>query len=207
MNLNDIFHPSWMPFFKRSDVRDAYFKALYYARDQEQLGKNIFPHGADILKAFRLTPLDNIKVVILGLDPYIRPLQATGLAFAVPDDVPMPPSLRNIQKALGKPLNRTLEHWSAQGAFLLNTALTVEEGKSGSHLEIWEPFTDLVIKEINSLNRRVVFCLWGETAQKKEALIDAHPVLKECHPSQQNGNKFIDAKPFERINKYVKIDW
>lgn len=207
--MDDIFHQSWDKFFRDPEVMSCYFKALSFSRNERQKGKTIYPSDLNILKAFRLTPLNEIKVVILAQDPYHQPGQATGLAFAVPEGVRPPPSLKNVIKAVGKPINSNLEHWAKQGVFLLNTSLTVEKGKPLSHSEKWNDFTDLVIKEINKQDREIVFCLWGKEAQKKNHLIDDlnHVIIHTAHPSPLAGNRFVKAKPFQQLSKYVEINW
>lgn len=222
--MNDIFHPSWNDFFYREDVMKAYFEALSFSREERNKGKNIYPTDNNILKAFRLTPLNEINVVILGQDPYHNPGQATGLAFAVPNGFAKPPSLKNVVRELAvnlyddgyaksiydteQNLNTNLEHWAKQGVFLLNTILTVEENQPLSHKDKWQAFTDLVIKEVSKQNDDVFFCLWGKEAQKKIPLIDEvrHTILTAPHPSPL-ARGFIGCKHFSIIEQHYDIEW
>jgi uracil-DNA glycosylase len=188
-----------------------------------QSGKNIFPPVELIFQTFNLISLTNIKVVILGQDPYHGAGEAHGLSFSVPRGIKIPPSLRNIYKALEKdipgfkiPTHGCLQDWSEQGVFLLNSFLTVEENKAKSHEKIgWERFTDYVIQKISDNLENVVFMLWGNFAIKKSALIDAskHLVLEYIHPSPLNGNAFLSCNHFSRANNFLcskgkkVIDW
>jgi uracil-DNA glycosylase len=185
-------------------------------------GKNIYPPRAQIFAALNHTKLPDVRVVILGQDPYIRPGQAHGFAFSVPRGVRKPPSLRNVLKELAtdlgcaEPGHGCLEAWADQGVLLLNTILTVEEGKSGSHGKFgWEEFTDRVIEAVSARRERVVFLLWGAKASEKAALIDAekHLVLVAAHPSPLARGKFFHSRPFSQANADLRarhlaeIDW
>ncbi len=185
--------------------------------------KNIFPPLELIFNTFNLIPLSDVKVVILGQDPYHGAGEAQGLSFSVPLGVKIPPSLRNIYKALEKdipgfkiPSHGCLLEWADQGVFLLNSFLTVEQDKAKSHEKIgWEKFTDAVIQKISDELQNVVFMLWGNFAIKKSALIDAskHLILEFIHPSPLNGNAFLSCNHFSKTNDFLlskgkkPIDW
>jgi uracil-DNA glycosylase len=191
--------------------------------EQIDQGKVIYPKLADIFRSFELTAWDNVKVVILGQDPYHGPNQAMGLAFSVPHWVKIPPSLKNIYKeihqslALPIPKHGDLTDWASQGVFLLNAVLTVEAGKAGSHQKQgWEEFTDLVIELLNAEHEHLVFMLWGSHAQKKGHKIDRlkHLVLESVHPSPLSAHRgFLGCEHFKLANDYLKkhnkqiIDW
>lgn len=190
---------------------------------EKQSGKQIFPKGSEYFRALDLTPLDEVKVVILGQDPYHGAGQAHGLCFSVKPGVRTPPSLVNIYKEmdadLGIPPARHgfLEHWAEQGVLLLNSVLTVEEGRAAAHQgKGWERFTDAVIRTVNNECDGVVFILWGAYAQKKAAFVDQerHLVLKSAHPSPLSAhNGFLGSRPFSKTNEYLQsigkdaIDW
>lgn len=196
---------------------------LEFLKSQKKAGKKIYPDEDDILEAFRLTPLDKVKVVILGQDPYHGEGQAHGLCFSVKKNVKIPPSLVNIFKELKDDMgieispHGCLESWAKQGVLLLNTVLTVEDGKAGSHHKKgWEKFTDKVIDVLNSQKEHLVFILWGAPAQKKAAQVDTtrHLILKSVHPSPLSVYRgFMGSKPFSQANRYLKdhgmaeIDW
>ena len=204
----------WASFIKKQATLD-YFKHLQQFLNKEKLeGKLIYPAKNDQLKAFNLTPLEKVKVVILGQDPYHGEGQAHGLSFSVPDNVKIPPSLRNIYKELltsiegySIPESGNLEHWAKQGVLLLNAVLTVEHGKAGSHSQQgWEIFTDNVIKEIDDQCSDVVFLLWGSYAQKKGKLInrEKHCVLTSVHPSPLSAYRgFFGCEHFSQANKIL----
>jgi uracil-DNA glycosylase len=186
-------------------------------------GKVIFPKGSEWFRALDLTPLDQVRVVILGQDPYHGPGQAHGLAFSVRPGVRVPPSLVNIYKELhadlGIPPARHgfLEHWAQQGVLLLNTSLTVEQGLAASHKgRGWEMFTDAVVRLVAERQRPCVFLLWGSHAQKKAGFVDGrrHLVLKAPHPSPLSAHAgFFGCKHFSRTNQWLEqqglppIDW
>jgi uracil-DNA glycosylase len=186
-------------------------------------GKQIFPKGSEYFRALDLTPLDEVKVVILGQDPYHGAGQAHGLCFSVQPGVRIPPSLVNIYKEmqsdLGIPPARHgfLEHWARQGVLLLNSVLTVEEARAASHQgQGWEQFTDAVIRAVNEECEHVVFMLWGSYAQKKAAFVDRsrHLVLKAPHPSPLSAhNGFFGSRHFSQANDYLtaqgrnSIEW
>ena len=187
-------------------------------------GKSIYPKASQMFNAFNLTPLSNVKVVILGQDPYHGPGQAMGLSFSVPKMIPMPPSLRNIVKEMADdigtvpPKHGDLTHWAQQGVLLLNASLTVEEGMAGSHQgKGWEQFTDAVIDVVNKQTSNTVFILWGSKAKLKGKFIDTekHLILSAVHPSPLAANRggFFGSKPFSKANEYLvqhgkqAIDW
>lgn len=180
---------------------------------QKRAKKIIYPKGEDIFRAFEYTPYEATKVVILGQDPYHGPHQAHGLCFSVKPHVKIPPSLRNIYQELNHDLNVSpaahgcLTSWAKQGVLLLNSVLTVEQGKAGSHqAKGWEVFTDKVIQCLNSSKRPLVFILWGSYAQKKGQCIDGkrHCVLKAPHPSPLSAHRgFFGSRPFSKANQFL----
>ena len=187
-------------------------------------GKSIYPKASQMFNAFNLTPLSNVKVVILAQDPYHGPGQAMGLSFSVPKMIPIPPSLRNIVKEMADdigtvpPKHGDLTHWAQQGVLLLNASLTVEEGMAGSHQgKGWEQFTDAVIDVVNKQTSNTVFILWGSKAKLKGKFIDTekHLILSAVHPSPLAANRggFFGSKPFSKANEYLvqhgkqAIDW
>ncbi|WXL24546.1 uracil-DNA glycosylase [Ectopseudomonas mendocina] len=194
-----------------------------FLRAEKAAGKVIYPPGPLIFNALNSTPLDQVKVVIIGQDPYHGPGQAHGLCFSVQPGVKTPPSLVNIYKELKRDLNidipshGCLQHWADQGVLLLNTSLTVEQAMAGSHAgRGWQPFTDKVIEVVSAHQPHLVFLLWGSHAQSKEKLIDTtkHLVLKSVHPSPLSAHRgFIGNGHFSRCNKFLEqnglapIDW
>ncbi len=201
-----------------------YMKQLkQFLLEEKQAGKVIFPPGKQIFNALNTTPIDKVKVVILGQDPYHGLGQAHGLCFSVPPEVPAPPSLQNmfkeINQDLGLPIanHGCLQSWAEQGVLLLNATLTVQQGNAGSHQgRGWEVFTDAVINAINIQREGVAFALWGSYAQKKGAMINGakHLVLKSAHPSPLSAYRgFFGCKHFSQINNYLvqkgrePIDW
>jgi uracil-DNA glycosylase len=207
-----------------SEFNQPYFPAIkQFILAEKHKGKHVYPPGPKIFNAFDLTPFDKVKVVILGQDPYHGAGQAHGLSFSVPPGIPAPPSLVNIFKELKTDLNintsnhGNLESWAAQGVFLLNAVLTVNESEAASHKNAgWEKFTNAVIKTISDQREHVVFILWGRFAQNKEVLIDItrHFVIKSAHPSPLSAhNGFFGSQPFSKANAYLKehhikeIDW
>lgn len=191
--------------------------------NEKQAGKTIFPKGPEYFRALDLTPLPDVKVVILGQDPYHGQGQAHGLCFSVRPGIRIPPSLVNIYKEMQsdlgiKPANHGfLEHWARQGVLLLNSVLTVEESRAASHQgKGWERFTDAVIRAVNEQGNHVVFMLWGSYAQKKAAFVDQrrHLVLKAPHPSPLSAhNGFFGSGHFSKANAYLisngrePVDW
>ncbi len=216
-------HESWktplLPEFNADYM--AALKAFLAA--EKAAGKTIYPKGSEWFRALDLTPLDTVRVVILGQDPYHGPNQAHGLCFSVRPGVRPPPSLLNIYKELESDLGISrarhgfLEHWAQQGVLLLNSVLTVEMAKAASHSrQGWERFTDAVIRLVNDRGDPVVFMLWGAYAQKKGAFVDTarHLVLKAAHPSPLSAhNGFLGCKHFSQCNAFLlskglpPIDW
>lgn len=200
-----------------------YFESLVrYLHQEKASGVRIFPPGSQIFRAFDLTPVDKVKVVILGQDPYHGIGQAHGLSFSVPDGVPAPPSLKNIFKEIETDLGvrmsgyPNLENWARQGVLLLNAVLTVRSGEAASHSKIgWQEFTDAVIKYISDNCEGVVFMLWGNFARTKAELIDRsrHIVLEAAHPSPLARGAFFGCRHFSRANAALTasgrtpIDW
>lgn len=195
------------------EMEKSYFKYIKEFVKEERLNKTIYPPAYDLFNAFKLTEFNNIKVVILGQDPYHGEKEAMGLSFSVRRGVRTPPSLRNIFKELKDDLGieRTdtdLSDWAKQGVFLLNTVLTVEKDKANSHKDIgWEIFTDFVIKEINDKLDNVVFILWGRQARDKKRIITnpSHYIIESAHPSPLSAyNGFFGSKPFSKTNEFLK---
>ena len=214
---------SWKMILK-DEFEKEYFKGLiHFIKTEKAAGKVIFPAGSLIFQAFEKTPFENVKVVILGQDPYHNPGQANGLSFSVPDGVRKPPSLVNIFKELKDDLgleipdSGNLESWAKQGVLLLNASLSVRQGEPGSHGRAgWVLFTDEVIKKISEGKRNVVFLLWGSFAQAKEILIDQskHFILKAPHPSPLSAHRgFLGCKHFSKTNELLMqegiqpVDW
>ncbi len=197
----------------QSEFEKPYFAELVrFLHREKEAGKVIFPPGGQIFRAFELTPLDQVKVVILGQDPYHGYGQAMGLCFSVPDGVPAPPSLKNIfreiENDLGVPMSGSpnLEPWARQGVLLLNAILTVRSGEPASHSAIgWQPFTDAVIRCVSDHCEGVVFLLWGNYARSKRDLIDAsrHFVLEAAHPSPLARGAFFGCRHFSRTNELL----
>lgn len=200
-----------------------YFRDLAEFVNIERAKHSIYPHQADVYKALQLTSRADTRVVLLGQDPYHGAGQAHGLSFSVPTGVALPPSLRNIMKEreadVGIPMSShgNLASWATQGVLLLNSTLTVRDGEAGSHRgRGWETFTDALLTAVNEKNRRVVFVLWGSTAQQKLPLItrNHHVVLRAPHPSPLSAHRgFFGSSPFSRINNALEevgnapIDW
>ncbi|SNR80246.1 MULTISPECIES: uracil-DNA glycosylase [Pseudomonas] len=198
-----------------NEFEQPYMKQLgEFLRAEKAAGKEIYPPGSMIFSAFNSTPLDQVKVVIIGQDPYHGPGQAHGMCFSVQPGVATPPSLVNIYKELKRDLNIDiaqhgyLQSWAEQGVLLLNTSLTVERANAGSHAKKgWQFFTDKVIETVSSHQQHVVFMLWGAHAQSKEKLIDStkHLVLRSVHPSPLSAYRgFIGNGHFTRANKFLE---
>lgn len=205
--------PDWLAALK-SEFEKPYFGYIKQFLEAEmQAGKIIYPSAKNIFRAFEQTPLDELKVVILGQDPYHGPGQAQGMSFSVPNNCKIPPSLRNIHKELhidlgiDIPDSGDLTPWTEQGVFLLNATLTVEHKSPNSHSQIgWQTFTDRVIEIISARRERVVFLLWGKFAQSKAELIDTqkHLILKATHPSPFSAhNGFFGCRHFSKANRYL----
>jgi uracil-DNA glycosylase len=197
-------HPSWRNILDEESGK-PYFAALMTFIENAYSSSVVFPPRQKIFEAFNRTPFDDVKVVILGQDPYHEPGQAQGLSFYVPENVKPPPSLRNIAKELGKMPD--LLSWADQGVLLLNATLTVEAHKAGSHQKKgWETFTDAAIKALAERRQNLVFILWGAYAQKKGEFIDRsrHLVIESAHPSPLSARRgFFGSRPFERANEYL----
>jgi uracil-DNA glycosylase len=212
--MSDIkINKSWKDRLKDEFLKD-YFKDLIAFVRKEYSLKEIYPPGPFIFRALDLTPFDNVKVVIIGQDPYHTTGVANGLAFSANANQRIPPSLLNIfkeiQREFGNPIPNSpdLTRWAEQGVLLLNATLTVEKGKAGSHQNKgWEVFTDSIIKLISDEKENIVFLLWGAFAQKKEVLIDSskHLVLKSPHPSPFSADRgFFGNNHFKFTNEYLK---
>ena len=220
-------HPTWLEPL-RGEFDAPYMQALKsFLVAEKAAGKRVFPRGDEWFRALDLTPLDSVRVVILGQDPYHGLGQAHGLCFSVKPGTRPPPSLINIYKelasdlGLARPGHGFLEHWARQGVLLLNSVLTVEMGLAASHRDRgWERFTDAVIRLINARPEPVVFMLWGSYAQKKAAFVDStdkggrHLVLKAPHPSPLSAhNGFFGCRHFSKANAFLEahgaepIDW
>ncbi len=220
-NSNISINPSW------KNALEEEFSAPYFAQLrafllEEKKQYVVFPPGKQIFSAFNHTPLENVKVVIIGQDPYHQQGQANGLCFSVSPGITKPPSLVNIFKELKDdlgipvPVTGNLEPWADQGVLLLNATLTVRQGLAASHHgKGWEKFTDAVIKKISDEKKGVVFLLWGRFAHTKEELIDKnkHFILKAAHPSPLARGAFFGCKHFSKTNELLKqqgleeIDW
>lgn len=190
-----------------------YFTTLWEKVKEEYQTTKCFPPKNQIFRAIELTPFDEVKVVIIGQDPYHNDNQANGLCFSVSDKVTAPPSLKNIFKELEddlgiKKTSNELEMWAKQGVLLLNATLTVGAHEANSHKDLgWEKFTDFIIKEISDKKENVVFVLWGAFAQKKAGLIDTskHFIIQSAHPSPFSVHKgFFGSRPFSKINQFLE---
>ncbi len=212
----------WNPLL-RSEFDKAYWSELQAFVQAERKGHEVYPPHDEVFAALHLTPFSDVKVLMLGQDPYHGPYQAHGLCFSVRRGVRIPPSLANIFKELHAdlgivpPNHGNLEAWARQGVLLLNTSLTVRAGAAGSHQHKgWEVFTDEVIKLVNTKPERVVFVLWGASARKKKAFVDTsrHVVVEAPHPSPLSAHRgFLGSRPFSKINAALveagrePIDW
>jgi uracil-DNA glycosylase len=211
----------WEDFIKRETAKD-YYQELRKFLVHEYRTKAVYPPMNDIFNAFHYTPYSELKVVILGQDPYIKRGEAHGLAFSVNDGVRIPPSLLNIFKEMSDdlgiemPKSGCLKKWAANGVMLLNAALTVRAGASRSHAgKGWETFTNAAIGEINEKTEPVVFMLWGNDARKKAELITSgrHLILTAAHPSPLAGGRFSGCKHFSKANNFLTangrdpVDW
>lgn len=206
-------HPSWQAMLG-DELHKPYMEALRaFLKQEKATGKIIYPPSPLIFNAFNHTPFEQVRVVIIGQDPYHGPGQAHGLSFSVPKGIALPPSLQNIFKEISTDLNvkmtgsGDLTPWADQGVLLLNATLTVEQAQAGSHQNKgWERFTDAVITALNQHREGLVFVLWGSYAQKKGNMIDAHRhlVLKSVHPSPLSAHRgFFGNHQFSKINQYL----
>ncbi len=214
---------SWESLIEREEKKPYYTDRLMPFVQREYAGAAVYPEKKNIFRAFELTPLQDMKAVILGQDPYHEPGQAHGLAFSVPKGTAIPPSLRNIYEEIdaeyhcGIPKSGNLESWARQGVLLLNTVLTVREHEANSHAGYgWEIFTDAALKELGKQEHPIVFMLWGSNAQKKEPLISSpkHLILKTSHPSPlsvyrgfRGCGHFKACNDFLTANGLKPIDW
>jgi len=211
-------HPSWQAVIG-DELQQPYMQGLRdFLKQEKAAGKTIYPASPLIFNAFNHTPFEQVRVVIIGQDPYHGQdnkgqVQAHGLSFSVPTGVALPPSLQNIFKEISADLhiqmgkNGDLSTWALQGVLLLNATLTVEQAKAGSHQKKgWEAFTDAAIRALNTHREQLVFVLWGSYAQKKGLFIDdkKHLVLKSAHPSPLSAHRgFFGNQQFSRINQYL----
>ncbi len=212
VNFDLTMHRGWESLLSEFLESERFGELLFFLQE-EYAELSVFPPAQDVFRVFRLTDPETVRVVILGQDPYYRRGQAEGLAFSVPLGVKSPPSLKNIFKELHSdlgleiPEQGSLEVWARQGVLLLNTVLTVREGKPGSHRGCgWEEFTDFVIKKISALSNSTVFFLWGGDAHKKERLIDSERnlVLKAAHPSPLSAHRgFLGCRHFSKANEFL----
>ena len=207
----------------QDEFRQDYYKKLYMRINEEYHTHRVYPPAEDIFNALHLTPAEDVKVVILGQDPYHEEGQAHGLCFSVKPKVDIPPSLQNIYKELHDdlglyiPNNGFLEKWAKQGVLMLNTVLTVRAHMANSHKNLgWENFTDAVIKAVNKQDRPIVFMLWGRPAQNKKALLGnpKHLILEAPHPSPLSAYRgFFGCRHFSKANSFLAengispIDW
>jgi len=207
-------HPSWKSVLSE-EFEKPYFENLINFVKTEYATHTCYPKGSQIFSAFDHCHFDDVKVVIIGQDPYHGPNQANGLCFSVNDGIPFPPSLQNIFKEISTDLNVSLpptgnlERWADQGVLLLNATLTVRQSEAGSHQKKgWETFTDAVIKKVSEEKSNVIFLLWGGFAQKKASLIDGskHLILNSGHPSPLSANRgfWFGNKHFSKANNYLK---
>ncbi|MCR0329120.1 uracil-DNA glycosylase [[Clostridium] innocuum] len=213
---------NWEELFRQEEQKEYYRKLMQFL-DEEYAQKTIYPPREDVFTCFTSCPLQDVKVVILGQDPYHQPQQAHGLCFSVRKGVPVPRSLKNIYRELkgdlgvDAPSHGCLLEWARQGVFLMNTVMTVREGEAYSHNKKgWEVFTDTVISVLNEQEQGIVFVLWGNHAQKKARLITGpqHRIIQSAHPSPLSASRgFFGSKPFSTINTCLKelgrtpIDW
>lgn len=220
--INPTIEESWKQVLCDEFEAD-YFHSLKSFLVEEKKKYTIFPPGQEIFAAFNYTTFGNVRVIILGQDPYHGPNQANGLCFSVKDGIRKPPSLQNILKELHSDLaypipdGGNLENWAKQGVLLLNATLTVRASQAGSHQNKgWENFTDAVISKLSANKKNLVFVLWGKYAQNKESIIDTqkHHIIKSPHPSPFSADRgFFGSKPFSKTNDYLRktnqkeIDW
>lgn len=221
--MNKQKNTSWKPILEK-EFSQPYFKEIEeFVANQKAQGKTIYPKDEDIFKAFNAINFEQVKVIVLGQDPYHGPNQAHGLSFSVPKGQKIPPSLRNIYKELATdvdfktPNHGNLESWAAQGVFLLNAVLTVNLGEAASHQKAgWEHFTNSIIATLSKQRQDLVFLLWGSFAIKKAGLIDEkkHLILTAVHPSPLSAHRgFLGCKHFSKTNTFLiqkgikPIDW
>lgn len=213
IDINSKLHPSWFIKLKQ-EFNKPYFKKLLIFLNKQIRTEKVYPEIENLFQAFNETAFENVKVVILGQDPYHGFRQAHGLSFSVRQGIKIPPSLRNIFIELKSDLNVDLPEsghllkWSKEGVLLLNSVLTVKENTPGSHQKKgWEKLTDEAIKSLSKEREHIVFILWGRYAQEKESLIDAkkHFIIKSPHPSPFSAHKgFFGSKPFSQSNDFLQ---
>ncbi|TWT16523.1 uracil-DNA glycosylase [Streptococcus sp. sy010] len=213
-------HSSWHDLIK-AELPIGYYQKINYFMDKVYQEGIVYPPRDKVFHAIQVTAYEEVKVVILGQDPYHGPNQAQGLSFSVPDSLPAPPSLQNILKELADDLGQRNSHdltsWAKQGVLLLNACLTVPQHQANGHAnQVWEPFTDAIIKVINQKTSPVVFILWGAYARRKKNLISnpKHLVLESAHPSPLSAYRgFFGSRPFSKTNDFLHqqnlstIDW
>ncbi|MER0123868.1 uracil-DNA glycosylase [Streptococcus sp. ZJ93] len=213
-------HSAWHDLIKQQ-LPKGYFGKINQFLDHVYERGVVYPPREKVFNAIQTTALEDVKVVILGQDPYHGPQQAQGLSFSVPNELSAPPSLQNILKELADDVGEKAQHdltpWAEQGVLLLNASLTVPAGQANGHAgQIWEPFTDAIIKVVNQKESPVVFILWGSYARKKKALVTnpQHLVIESAHPSPLSAYRgFFGSKPFSRTNHFLEskglmpIDW
>ena len=206
--------PTWTDLLAEEKQKDYFKQTLSYVANQRANGITVYPPQKEVFTAFAVTPFEQVKVVIIGQDPYHGPDQAHGLSFSVKPGVKIPPSLKNIYKELAQdidgfaiPDHGYLLSWAEQGVLLLNTVLTVEAGKAHSHKHLgWEQFTDKVINVLNTYGNNIIFLLWGSHAQKKGNVIDKnkHVVLTAPHPSPLSAHRgFLGCRHFSTANNLL----
>ncbi|EHJ52771.1 uracil-DNA glycosylase [Streptococcus macacae] len=213
-------HSAWHDLIKK-ELPEGYFAQINRFMDTVYAQGVIYPPREKVFNAIQTTALEDVKVVIIGQDPYHGPNQAQGLSFSVPEQVPAPPSLQNILQELADDIGQKKSHdltsWARQGVLLLNASLTVPEHQANAHAGgIWEPFTDAVIKVVNQKETPVVFILWGGFARKKKQIITnpIHYIIESSHPSPLSAYRgFFGSKPFSKTNAFLEskglkaIDW
>lgn len=222
--MSNALHPSWLAVLEDEFGKAYMVKLKQFLLKEKETGQIVYPKNTEIFNAFNTTHFDDVKVVILGQDPYPGAHQAHGLSFSVQKGIAIPRSLKNIYKELEAdilgfktPTHGNLEEWAKQGVLLLNATLTVRAGDSASHQKKgWEEFTDEVIKTISDKKEGIIFILWGAFAQSKAALIDEkkHFIIRSAHPSPFSAERgFFGSKPFSKTNEILKregkaeIDW
>lgn len=204
---------SWKNVLRDEFEKPYFVEMARYLHKEKREGRKIYPPGNLIFNAFRLTPFDKVKAVIIGQDPYHGAGQAHGLSFSVPDRIAIPPSLINIYREIKyelgtlPPASGNLERWAVQGVFLLNAILTVRAGEPASHSTIgWQTFTDAVIKKLSDEKEGIIFLLWGNYARSKKSIIDTdrHYVLEAAHPSPLARGAFFGCGHFAKTNEFLK---
>ncbi|MDN7244813.1 uracil-DNA glycosylase [Planococcus shenhongbingii] len=209
----EIFQNDWQEIVGEEFSKPYYLKLREFLKE-EYANETVYPAKENIWNAFKHTPYKDVKVVILGQDPYHGPNQAHGLSFSVQPGVPHPPSLRNMLKELNddlgceKPKDGTLTKWADQGVMMLNTVLTVRAGQANSHRnQGWEIFTDEVIRKLSAREKPVIFVLWGRPAQQKKPLIDLerHSIIEAPHPSPLSASRgFFGSRPYSKVNELLQ---